>query len=112
MEDTVVSLDPQTGNEISRQPISGVSSEEMGYIMVRNKQQNNIILGVPKNGEGKITVLDSNPADQDDTPLFFTSVSKEAAKIFGYQINTASLSCNHLWTINLGAQNKIIDVKT
>ena len=108
----MVSLDPQTGNEISRQPISGVSSEEMDYIMVRNKQQNNIILGVPKNGEGKINLLDSSPSDQDDTPLFFTSVSKETARISGYHINTASLSCNHLWTINLGAQNKIIDVKT
>ena len=112
MQDELVSLDSQTGNLISRQPLTGISSEETGFIMVRDQNDANVLLGVPKNAEGKITVLDNNPADLADTPLYFTSVSKDTGKISGYRINTKTLTSDSIWTISLGNKNKIIDIKT
>ena len=56
--------------------------------------------------------MDNNAANLADTPLYFTSVSKDAGKISGYRINTKTLTSDSIWTISLGNQNKIIDIKT
>ena len=71
--------------------------------MVRKQPDANVIVSVPKNGEGQVKILDDDNSQKIDTPLFFTSVEKETGSIYGHRINTATLSCDSIWTIELGA---------
>lgn len=63
LENRLVSLDPLTGQVASEEPLSSLPlpTSEMDFMMIR-QQHEDVLLAVPKSGEGKVGVLQSGIA--------------------------------------------------
>ena len=105
LDDRLVSLDPLTGQVTSSQSLSTLPLpvSELDFLMVK-AQNEDVLLAVPKSGEGQVGVLQNEIALEKLTipPIFFTSVDRVNGKINGHSINMRTMKSENIWKITLG----------
>lgn len=106
-------LNPMTGERISAH-LHKIDTEQHNFMQIRSAEKQQTIVAIPRDAYANDQQLKQTGKVQkpieSETPMFYTQIQDQT--VTGYSIDRSTLIGKKIWSLNIGMNEKLVDLST